>query len=309
MLRGVPRSPLQLRFPSLDLPRLPFAAQPSPVVELGGLLVFDDRAHGTVWGGNKPRKLAWLLADALASGRQTLVTAGGLATHHGLATALYGAEHGLATTLLLVDQPLDDHARETYARIRASGARLVHAHGPRRALLLAPWVLATARRPYLIPVGGSSPLGVLGAVEAGLEMADALAGREVSRVVVAYGSGGSAAGAALGLRLAGLEVPVTAVLVNDQTRTGVRRLAALADKALGLLRAHGADVGDVQVDPGWWELRTEWLGAGYGHRTAAGDAAMERLPGLEPVYTAKAAAAALTLPGPVLLWHTQSGIG
>jgi D-cysteine desulfhydrase len=303
-------SPLQRRFPELVLPRLDVAAGTSPVVEMADLLVFDDRAHGTVWGGNKPRKLAWLLADALAKGRQTLVTAGGLATHHGLATALYGSEHGFRTTLLLVDQPMDDHARETYARLRASGARLVHAHTPTRAKLLAPWVLATSPKPYLIPVGGSSPLGVLGAVEAGLEMAEGLAGRVVSRVVVAYGSGGSAAGVAIGLRLGGVEVPVTAVLVNDQTATGVHRLQALASKALDVLRPH---VGDLRPTPDWWDVRTEWLGDGYGHRTAAGDAAMQRLPGLEPVYTAKAAAAALSMarstPEPVLFWHTQSGIG
>lgn len=273
------------------------------------MLVFDDRAHGSVWGGNKPRKLAWLLAEAQAKGRRTLVTAGGLATHHGLATALYGAEHDFATTLLLVDQPLDDHAREIYRRLQASGARLVHARTPARAKLMAPWLLATSHKPFLIPVGGSSARGVLGAVEAGLEMADGLAGREVSRVVVAYGSGGSAAGVALGLRLAGVAVPVTAVLVNDQTRTGIDRLEALARKALALLRAHGAEVPALSPSADWWELRTEWLGAGYGHRTADGDAAMTVLPGLEPVYTAKAAAAALSLPGPVLFWHTQSGIG
>lgn len=298
-------SPLQSRFPGLARPRLGFAAEASPVVDMAGLLVFDDRAHGTVWGGNKPRKLAWLLADAQAKGKRTLVTAGGMATHHGLATALYGAEHGFATTLLLVDQPMDEHARETYARLRASGAKLVHAHTPARARMLAPWVLATARKPYLIPVGGSSPLGVLGAVEAGLEMAAGLAGRPVNRVVVAYGSGGSAAGAALGLRLGGVEVPVTAVLVNDQTATGVDRLLALATKALKLLPPGTG----LRPKADWWDLRAEWLGDGYGHRTAAGDAAMSRLPGLEPVYTAKAAAAALSMSGPVLLWHTQSGIG
>lgn len=294
---------LQQRFPLLDLPRLPFADQVSPVVELGGLLVFDDRSHGTVWGGNKPRKLAWLLADARAKGKKTLVTAGGLATHHGLATALYGRAFGFETTLVLVDQPMDEHARETYARIKDSGARLVHAHTARRAYAAAAWLLATTRKPYLIPIGGSSPLGVLGAVEAGLEMAQGLAGREVERVVVAYGSGGSAAGAAIGLRLGGVTVPVTAVLVNDQTKTGVAQLAALATKTLTLLGAH-----ELRVSPDWWDLRTDWMGDGYGHGTSAGAAAMKRLPGLEPVYTAKAAAAALSMQGPVLFWHTQSGI-
>lgn len=301
------QSPLLSRFPQCDLPRLPFAGEVSPIIEMSDLLVFDDRAHGTVWGGNKPRKLAWLLAQAQAQRKRTLVTAGGLATHHGLATALYGRQYGFDTTLLLVDQPLDEHAREIYRQLQLSGARLVHAHTPRRALLMAPWLLATSRRPFLIPVGGSSPRGTLGAVEAGLEMAAGLAGRTVTRVVVAYGSGGSAAGVALGLRLGGVEVPVTAVLVNDQTPSGIDKLTRLATRTLALLRGHGADIPDLRVSPQWWELRTEWLGNGYGHRTRAGDAAMARLPGLEPVYTAKAAAAALTLPGPVLFWHTHSG--
>ena len=277
------------------------------MVQLGDLLVFDDRYTGTVWGGNKPRKLAWLLADAQGKGRRTLVSAGGLATHHGLATALYGEKHGFEVTLLLVDQPLDDHAQETYARLQATAARLVHCHTPRRAALVAPWVLARAPKPYLVPIGGSSPLGVLGAVEAGLEMAAGLQGIQVDRLVVAYGSGGSAAGAALGLRLAGLDLPVTAVLVNDQTRTGVDRLQRLAAKALALLHKAGADVPQLTPEPSWWELRTEWLGDGYGHATSEGADAMARIPGLEPVYTAKAAAAALALPGTSLFWHTHSG--
>ena len=100
---------------------------------------------------------------------------------------------------------------------------------------------------------------------------------------------------------------MTAVLVNDQTRTGVDRLQRLAGKVLTLLRTAGADLPLLVPDPTWWDLRTDWLGQGYGHATPEGAAAMERVPGLDPVYTAKAAAAALALPGTSLFWHTHSG--
>ena len=60
------------------------------------------------WGGNKVRKLEWLLAEAQRKGRGTILTVGGLGTNWGLATALYGREHGIKTALALVDQPVDD---------------------------------------------------------------------------------------------------------------------------------------------------------------------------------------------------------
>ena len=107
-------------FPELrdTLPHVRLGQSPSPLRRVDGmttaeLWVKDEGAFGDGgWGGNKVRKLEWLIPDAQRLGRRTILTFGGLGTNWGLATALYGKEHGLSTVLALVDQPVDDHVRE-----------------------------------------------------------------------------------------------------------------------------------------------------------------------------------------------------
>lgn len=343
---------LHERFPVLreTLPHLPLYEGRTPVRQLralseqaGGVPVWvkDDGPRGTLWGGNKPRKLEWTLADALRRGRRTVVTFGALATNHGLATALYAREHGLRAVLVLVDQPVDDHVRRQLERIRRSGARVYLTHGTKRTVAALPWLVLRhmdwrrLRPPYLLPPGGSSPLGAIGFVEAGLELGDQVIAGELpapSHAVVALGSGGTAAGLMLGLRLAGLRTRVTAVLVNDKLRLDPRFLARLARRSHRLLRRRGAGglrpLGPLRGPPPGIEAPTErdvnvhdrWLGPGYGHRTPEAEEALQLardLEGLqlEPVYTAKAMAGLLALAregalgdGPVLYWHTHSSL-
>ncbi|HUR14816.1 MAG TPA: pyridoxal-phosphate dependent enzyme [Mycobacteriales bacterium] len=299
---------LQTRFA-----HVPLTGGPSPVRRLdlpGEVWVKDDGGIGTVYGGNKVRKLEWTLADAKAKGATCVLTGGALATNHGLATALYARELGLRTTLLLVDQPMDDHVAAAFARLQATGARIHRARTPRRAYALAPWVYLRStgrRRPYWLPVGGSSPLGVLGFVEAGLELAEQVEAGELplpARVVLAVGSGGCAAGLLVGLQLAGLTTQVHGVLVNDATPVTHESVLQMAVGAARLVGVPAPRDGLV--------LDTRWLGPGYGHPTAEATAAAavlaEQGVSTEPVYTAKAAAALLDLPPgePVLFWQTHN---
>ena len=314
------------RFPALAdrLPHLELCRRPTPVrplARLGAdLWVKDDSGTGELWGGNKPRKLEWLLADAQRRGHRTILTFGGLATNHGLATARYAQAHGLRCALALVEQPRDAEVEAQLARTRASGAH-VHLTGtPFRTRLAAPWLLARhaqlrpPRLPYVLPAGGSSALGAVGFVEAALELAAQVEAGELPEpraVVVALGSGRSAAGLLAGLRLAGLRTEVRAVLVNDKLRLDERALTRLANRALGLLRARGALLDGVR--PAAPVVLSEWLGGGYGHRTpeaAAAITAAREAEGLvlDPVYTGKAMAAVLAGaggPGPVLFWQTH----
>ncbi len=310
------------RFPQLGLPHVPLRPGFSPVRRVAGLpgevWVKDDGPVGTVYGGNKVRKLEWALADAQARGCSWVLSAGALATNHGLATALYGRELGLRTALVLIDQPLDAYASRGYARLRASGAVLYRARTLRRAYAVAPYVYLRhmgRRPPYFLTVGGSSPRGMLGFVEAGLELGVQVDKGELpepSLIVLPVGSGGCAAGLLLGLRLAGLRTTVHGVLVNDATRVDVDVVLQMAERTRALLGRRGARVprplrADLALD-------TRWLGGGYGYATAAGAAATERLAehdvASEPVYTAKAAAALLDLApkvdGPVLYWQTHN---
>ena len=141
---------------------------------------------------------------------------------------------------------------------------------------------------------------------------------EPSHIVVALGSGGTAAGLLAGLRLARLRSRLVCVLVNDLVRVDATTVARLARRTLRLLRRHGAEVHDVEVSPRQVDVVTGSLGAGYGHSTPEAERAAELLADregliLEPVYTAKAMAALLELnrrgafgDGPVLYWHTYT---
>jgi D-cysteine desulfhydrase len=318
---------LHERFPSLaeTLPHLVLSERPTPVRELPGLGVWvkeDGRFGSGGWGGNKVRKLEWLLPDARRRGRGSILTFGGLGTNWGLATALYGREHGFETTLALVDQPIDDHVRAQLARLEGSGARIYRTHTKARTVAMLPWLLArNARRgrpPYLLPAGGSSPVGALGYVEAALEIAAQVedgALPEPAHVVVPVGTGGTAAGLALGFQLAGLRSRVVGVVVNDQLRLEAPVFARLARRTAKLLESRGARLGQLDLGPNMLDLTRDQLGAGYGHRTEAGERAAaltaEEGLALDPVYTAKAMAGLLALcaesrlDGPVLFVHTD----
>ncbi len=286
--------------------------------------VKDDGVYGR-YAGNKARKLEWLLGDARRRGRRTVITGGAIGTNHGLATALYARDLGMRAVLVLVPQPEDDHVRAQMQRMRASGAELRFAGGKARAFALA-GALTVARAgpglrlPYLILPGGSVPLGCVGYAEAGLELGRQIAAGEMpepSHVVVALGSGGTAAGLLLGLKLAGLRSRLVGVLVNDLTPVSAGGVAKLARRTQRLIRRHsaGPPPAEVELRASDLDLETAWLGPGYGHPTAEGAAATAAFADdgvvLEPVYTAKAAAALLELnrrgafgTGPVLYWHT-----
>jgi len=318
---------LHQRFPALveTLPHLALSQRPTPVRELSGLGIWvkEDGAFGSGgWGGNKVRKLEWLIPDARRRGRRSILTFGGLGTNWGLATALYAREHGLETGLALVDQPVDDHVRAQLARLEASGARIHRTHTKARTVAMLPWLLARnargGRPPYLLPAGGSSPVGALGYVEAALEIAAQVEDGslpEPAHVVVPVGTGGTAAGLALGFQLAGLRTRVVGVVVNDQLRLDPPVLARLARRTAKLLERRGARLGQLRLEPDMLDLTREQIGAGYGHPTEAAKratdlAAEDRLP-LDPVYTAKAMAGLLALRAedrlgdPVLFVHTD----
>lgn len=320
-------SHLHQRFPALAecLPHLVLSARPTPVRELPGLGIWvkEDGAFGTGgWGGNKVRKLEWLIPDARRRGRRSILTFGGLGTNWGLATALYGREHGLETALALVDQPIDDHVRAQLARLEASGARIYRTHNKARTVAMLPWLLARnargGRPPYLLPAGGSSRVGALGYVEAALEIAAQVEDGslpEPAHVVVPVGTGGTAAGLALGLQLAGLRTRVLGVVVNDQLRLDPPVIARLARRTAALLERRGARLGQLRLDPDMLDLTLDQIGPGYGHPTevagrAAALAAREQL-ALDPVYTAKAMAGLLALRAegrlgnPALFVHTD----
>ena len=148
------------RFPRCAFTDLPTPVEPLPLDGSTSLYVKRDDRSGRLIGGNKPRKLEFIVGRALARGSRRLITTGGIGTHHGLATTILGREAGLATTLVLLRQPVTEEVRRSLLLFGAWGAQLVYggnvpgtAFQGVRALLVS-WL--RGERPTLVSAGGSS---------------------------------------------------------------------------------------------------------------------------------------------------------
>jgi D-cysteine desulfhydrase len=278
--------------------RFPLAHLPTPLepadhlgaalgLAPGRLWVKRDDCTGLAIGGNKARKLELLVADALASGADTLVTAGGLQSNHARMTAAAAARAGLGCVLALAADPPPGAPEANHLLDLLLGAELRYL-GPIGLADLDPALDAIAaelrvagRRPAVIPVGGSSARGASAYLAAADEIVAAL-GHDDVLVVTATGSGGTHAGLAARLgheRVLGVDVgalPDPAAVVSGLTV----EVAAL----VGLPAPAG--------EP--WLVRDQ-VGAGYGAPTEACRAAIllaARTEGLliDPVYSGKALA-------------------
>jgi D-cysteine desulfhydrase len=317
------------------LARTVFVKTPTPVegLELAQkglsgvrLYVKRDERSCPACGGNKPRKLEFVIGHALRRGARTLVTTGGLGTNHGLATTILGRQAGLKTILVLVHQPVSETVRQALVLQAAYGARQVYGRNVPGAALQALRALVGSflrgDRPHLVPTGGSSARGNLGFVSAGLELAEQVrtgALPEPDQVYVPVGSGGTLVGLALGLRLAGLRSRAIGVLVSDILPPSPARLAHAARGTLALLRRADPSVPDLRIDAHDFLLVTSELGPGYGVPTPAALEAVE-LAGraglsLDLTYAGKCLAAIVNrarreeLPaGPILFWNTYNAV-
>jgi D-cysteine desulfhydrase len=330
--------PLFSRFPRLAgrVPRIALNVGPSPVSRLARLSAAlgrddiwlkNDGLFGTVYGGNKPRKLQFVLADALRRGARRVLTTGTIGTNHGLATALYAREFGLKTALLLAYEEPSAGNVATLLRMAGAGARIHYTRSYPLTALVAPYYIARyrlrdRRMPYLLGPGGSNALAALGYVDAAFELAEQVRGGELPEpawIVVPLGTGSTVAGLLAGLRLAGFDTRVLAISATRAPTTwrpAVKRLARVV--AQRIARATGErEAGQVRLNG--LRIESGWLGPGFGRESAAGSAAQLMLDDLEglhldPVYTAKSMSALIDLSragrlaGPVLFWHTYNAI-
>jgi D-cysteine desulfhydrase len=327
---------IERAYPALRrVPRVPLTRLPTRVhrlQRLGAALgredlwVKRDDESGALYGGNKPRKLEFLLGDALARGKRTVITSGGIGTHHGLATAICARSVGMRTILLLLKQPVTEHVRRCLLFDYAAGAELHY--GPTVPSLVARGLRVCAgelRRdglPYIIPTGGTSARGTLGYVNAAFELGEQIAAGalpEPDWIFVPMGSGGTVAGLVLGARLAGVRSRIVAVLVSDIFPPSAAQLARLANRTLRLLRRYAAAITPVEVVPDDFRVLRNYVGPGYGAPTDAGRRARQLMEEheaihLETTYTAKCLAAMLdavrgpAYPGTLLFWNTYSSI-
>ncbi len=237
------------------LPRLHLAHLPTPIVrprrlaEKLGVDLWIKRDDATLGpeAGNKIRKLEYLLADAVQLGADTLITCGGVQSNHARATALLGASLGLSSVLALrtVEPDLDASHLALSGNVlldKLVGAeiRLITPaqYRERTALMagIAEELRSRGKKPYVIPEGGSNGLGAIGYVEAMREVRAQLdvglaGGKPFDLIVFACGSGGTAAGLALGARHHGVADEVRAMAVCDDAPTFERVIARIVEEA------------------------------------------------------------------------------
>ncbi len=312
------------------IPRLRFAHLPTPIEELprlsetlGGprLLVKRDDQTGLAFGGNKTRKLEFLVAEALEQGARMLISAGAIQSNHCRQTAAAAARHGLACTLVLTgDAPQE--ASANYLLDRLLGVDIVHVadRKDRDRILQETFDKAAAegKKPYLVPYGGSSSTGALGYAFAMQELMEqwqdfrSLRGfGSLNWIVFGTSSGGTHAGLVLGQRLFGFKGKILGISIDESEswlKEHVSKLASDASEKLGER---------IQFTPADVLANDGYCHAGYGVLTEAEREAVKlfaRTEGLlvDPVYTGRAAAGMMDLirkgffkkDETVLFWHT-----
>ena len=291
------------RFPRINLCHAPTPLEfmPRLTQHLGGpqIWIKRDDCTGMALGGNKARKLEFLLGEALQQGADHVVTLGALQSNHVRQTAAAAARLGLACTVILEHRhpnPESDYLNNGNVLLDSLlGADIVYRPGgtdmPAALTQVGEQLRAKGHRPYLIPSGGSNPVGTLGYVRAAQELLQQAQERSLrlDHIVVASGSAGTQAGLVVGVAAEGSKVAVQGFAVSQAAHLQHARVSALAT-------ATAQWIGDLPaLAPEAIRVNADYLGQGYSIPTAAMVAAVQqvaRLEGilLDPVYTGKAMA-------------------
>jgi D-cysteine desulfhydrase len=314
-----PVIPLIRRYPALaSIPRVPLGEYPTPVESArfpdlaAPLWIKRDDLASAALGGNKVRALEYLLAGVQPG--EVLLTGGGEGSTHVLATAVHASRLRARVHAVRWRHEMHDTAHRIALRA-ARECAVVETYETPLGGIVRTLVQRVARRGKWIPFGGTSPLGILGHVNAALELADQVKAGELpmpSRVVVPLGTGGTAAGLALGFAAAGMRTRVIGARVVPRIATGRARVVRLArSTARWVRRTTGVALPAVTRDA--VHVAHEAYGGAYGRASPlATDAAMamERAMGLrlDTTYSAKAFAIALRLAradeGVTVFWST-----
>lgn len=279
--------------------------------------VKHDDVTSERYGGNKVRKLEYLLQRAKERGARRVATFGAAGSNHALATAIHAIELGFECTCFLSHQRITPNVPRTLNMHRLLGTEVVRWGGRTDTVALCRRFVQH-RGTWVIPLGGTCWLGAVGFVNAAFELAQQVADNllpEPKDVYVACGTAGSVAGLALGLAAAGLDTTVQAVQVADNPFASEAKMHKLIAKTLYILNRI-----DASFVAGAWRDRIVWrdtfLAGGYARvdETTANAVrvAREQLGlSLETTYTGKAMAAMLHdlargRDGPCLFWNTYN---
>ncbi|WP_432791313.1 D-cysteine desulfhydrase [Brevibacterium sp. K11IcPPYGO002] len=304
-----------------EIPRRRYTAGPTPLehlrrlsAELGGPQVWikrDDRL-GLTQGGNKTRKLEFLIADALKQGADTLITVGGVQSNHCRLTLSAARTEGLDCHLIVEEDlgpdgtalgpaganPPEHTGNFLLFDLLGADSVTVLGHGADllgEAEILAEKLRDEGRIPYVIPVGGSNPIGALGYVDCAHELLDQFAavGLDSPTIVTPSGSAGMQAGLVVGLHSEGSTVPIIGINVSRTQAEQEPKIVNLVDSTARFLNLPPAPR-DATTGLG------DYVGTGYALPTPEMVEAVRlfaRTEGilLDPVYTGKAAAGLIDL--------------
>jgi len=324
------------------LPYIKFCDLPTPIVKLEHLgkyigcknlfmkadyLTGKKEADGShLYGGNKPRKLEFLLADARSKGKETIITYGCAGSQHALATAVYAKEMGFKKSILMLkDQPNSPIVRHNLLLDYYIGVELRFFINNKERGLAAEEILKSDNRAYLIPTGGSNEIGTIGFVNAAFELAEQIDQeliKEPDFIYIPIGSCATTAGLLLGIQVAGVKSKVIAVAVEpeeveDEFYLKTKELFEKSNKYLNSLD-ESFKIESFPEDK--LIVNKKFSGIQYGLVTKEASDAMclvNKIEGikLEGTYSAKPIAAIMDdiandviKDGTVLFWNTFCGI-
>ncbi len=285
----------------------------------------EDLSHPKM-AGNKVRGLEFLLGEAVRRGVRRIVTFSSDGSHHICRTAWHARQLGIETTAVTVPQPDAPYVKENQRIGVSVGTRYVRAS----YLTVIPKVIGhllsrdASGRPYYVPPGGTSPLACLGHVSATMELKKQIDAGEMPEpdfLFVALGSLGTAAGLAVGCKLAGLRTRLVGIVTSYRWYCTRGRWARMARRVNRLMRRMDKNVPMVEIRPADLTVVGTALGQGYAHPTEKATALAREFRDLEGValdqtYTSK------TMDGTMqfieandardrvhLFWHTYQKIG
>jgi len=332
-------NPLFQAFPTLEarLPHVTLGDFPTPVhrmkdledrLGIQKLYVKREDKSSLLYGGNKIRKLEFLLGKAVQDRATHTISFGYAGSNHTLATAVFARELGLSPISIHLPQHNARYVRKNLLYQDRLGALMYHFDGMNAirmgvARIILARLLSTGRLPSIIPPGGSSVLGVVGVVGSIFELKRQIEGGEIPEPDLIYlpvGSCGTAAGVLLGIKAAGLQSRVIGIAVAPRKYSNTENITKLFDDAARLLRKLEPNFPKASLTENDFEITHDCIGDGYARFTENGMRCVEIFSEtekitLEGTYTGKAGAGLLAdaergrLDGKTtLFWNTHNSV-
>ena len=322
-------------YPEIEkkLARISLGDFPTPIQRLQhmdheNLWIKRDDLSSPIYGGNKVRKLEFILGHAKKKKKSSkLITFGGIGTNHGVATAIYCNKLSIPCKLLLFWQPVTRQVQENLLILNKNNTELVYKNTLWKTVF-GYYLFERLKHPAacFVFAGGSNVVGTVGYVDAAFELKAQIVRGEIAEpavIICALGSGGTLAGLALGVQLAGLKTKVIGVRVSEShlgpfqacTHGTVKKLMRDTYK---FLKKKIHRFPDIKIAPP--QILQDYIGEGYGYPTQEGNTAYHKARVrenivLDPTYTAKTFAAVIDYCqgpgldiGPILYWNTYNSV-